>query len=318
MAGARQPNIFMFDLIIIGGSIAGTTAAVYASRRKLNFKLVSADLGGEVALSGEIENWPGVNHTDGFTLAGQLAEQLKYNSVPTEEGFTVTSLEQNGKTWRVVAKNLSGEERVYETRAVIVATGVKPKHLGVAGEDALYSKGVTYCTVCDGPLYKGKVTATIGGGNSALESGLMMAKIASKVFVVNKNAFFKGDQILIEKLSKEPNVEIIYEARTQKITGETNVTGVTYTDKNGAEQTIAVQGVMVHIGNIPNTQFVPADLALDNFKQIIVDARGATNLPGLFAAGDVAAIPYKQIVIAAGMGCNAALSAIEYINRFEN
>lgn len=313
----------MLDLLIIGGSIAGSTAAVYAARRKLDFKLISSDLGGEVALSGEIENWPGVNHTDGFALAEQLKAQLEYNAVPVDEGFSVSNLEKIGDAasaasgWRVHAKNLSGEERAYETAAIIIATGVKPKHLGVPGEDVFYHKGVTYCTVCDGPLFKGKVTATIGGGNSALESGLMMAKIASQVYVVNKNDRFKGEQILIDKLTREPNVKILYSARTQKITGTQTVTGVTYTDAAGAEQTIAVQGVMVHIGNTPNSQFVPAEVTKDNFGQIVVDARGATNVPGLFAAGDVTATPYKQIVVAAGMGCTAALSAIEYINRLE-
>jgi NADH-dependent peroxiredoxin subunit F len=305
----------MLDLLIIGGSIAGSTAAVYASRRKLNFKLVTGDIGGEVALSGEVENWPLVNHTTGFEMAEQMGAQLKFNNVPIDEGFMVSEIVAHGKTWIVKARSLSGEDRVYETVAIIIATGVKPKHLGVPGEDALYHKGVTYCTVCDGPLFKGKTTTTIGGGNSALESALMMASIATQVFVVNKNDKFKGEQILIDKLVKLPNVEIIYNAKTQKIEGDEKVTGVTFALTDGSARTVESQGVMVHIGNTPNSQF--ATVEKDLTGQIIVDDLCRTNLAGVFAAGDVTRVPYKQIVVAAGMGCTAALAAIEYINRFD-
>lgn len=305
----------MFDLIIIGGSIAGTTAAVYAARRKLNFKMVTGDIGGEVALSGTVENWPTVNETTGFELAQKLGEQLKFNNVPVDEGFLVSEIIPNGKTWLIKAASLSGEERTYETIAIIIASGVKPKHLGVPGEDALLHRGVTYCTVCDGPLYKNKITTTIGGGNSALESALMMATIASKVYVVNKNDKFKGEQVLIDKLTKTPNVEIIYNAKTQSIEGEKSASSVTCTLSDGSTRVIETQGVMIHIGNKPNSIFAPVEK--DAFGQILVDALCKTNLPGIYAAGDVTNTPYKQIVVAAGMGCTAALAAIEYINRFE-
>lgn len=306
----------MLDLVIIGGSIAGSTAAVYAARRKLNFKMVTGDIGGEVALSGEVENWPLINHTTGFEMAQLMGEQLKYNEVPVDEGFFVSELTQQGTTWIVKAKSLSGEERVYETLAVIIATGVKPKHLGVPGEEELYHHGVTYCTVCDGPLFKNKITTTIGGGNSALESALMMASLAKQVYVVNKNDKFKGEQVLIDKLVKTPNVEIIYNAKTSKIEGEKTVTGVSVILADGSTRTVESQGVMIHIGNTPNSQFV--NVTKDAFGQILIDAQCRTNLPGIFAAGDVTNIPYKQIVVAAGMGCTAALAAIEYINRFEH
>lgn len=305
----------MLDLLIIGGSIAGTTAAVYAARRKLDFVLVSSDLGGEVALSGEIENWPGVNHTTGIELAENLKKQLEHNSVTIDEGFTVYALEQTDRHWTARAKSLSGEERTYEALTVLVATGVKPKHLNVPGENELYQHGVTYCTTCDGPLFRNKITTTIGGGNSALESALMMASIAKHVYVVNKNEKFKGDQILIDKLSVLPNVEIIYGAMTQKIDGAPNVSSVEVQMKDGSKRTVESQGVMIHIGNTPNSFFVPAEK--DTTGQVIVDALCRTNLPGLYAAGDITNTQYKQIVVAAGMGCTAALAAIEYINRFE-
>lgn len=306
----------MLDLVIIGGSIAGTTAAVYASRRKLNFVVVTGDIGGEVALSGEVENWPLVNHTTGFEMAGLMGEQLKYNNVQVDEGFLVSEIVANGTTWIVRAKNLSGEERTYETIAVIIASGVKPKHLNVPGEEELYHHGVTYCTVCDGPLFKNKITTTIGGGNSALESGLMMASIAKQVFVINKNDHFKGEQVLIDKLTKTPNVEIIYNAKTSKIEGDASVSSVSMTLADGSTRTVESNGVMIHIGNNPNSNFAPVEK--DKTGQIVVDALCRTNLAGIYAAGDVTNTPYKQIVVAAGMGCTAALAAIEYINRFES
>lgn len=305
----------MFDLVIIGGSIAGTTAAVYAARRKLNFVMVTTDIGGEVALAGEVENWPLVNHTTGFEMSQQMAEQLKYNEVPVDEGFSVSSIEPNGKTWTITAKNLSGETKTYETIAVIIATGVKPKHLNVPGEEELYHHGVTYCTVCDGPLFRKKVTTTIGGGNSALESALMMASLAERVYVVNKNGKFKGEQVLIDKLTQTPNVEIIYNAKTTKIEGDAATTGVTMTLSDGTTRTVETNGVMIHIGNTPNSQFT--DVEKDATGQIIIDPQCRTNKVGIFAAGDVTNTPYKQIVVAAGMGCTAALAAIEYINRFD-
>lgn len=306
----------MYDLIIIGGSAAGCSAAVYAARRRLNFKMVTLDVGGEIAVSGEIENWPGVNHTDGIALAEQFKKQLEYNKVPIDEGFMVTTLEQKEKAWVVSAIDPNEKPVMYETKTVLITTGVKPKKLNAPGEDALYQKGVTYCTVCDGPLFKGKTTATIGGGNSALESGLMMATIASKVYVINKNPQFKGEQILIEKLKAEPNVEIIYNALTQKIVGNGFVSGVEYKDALlGEVKKIDVQGVMIHIGNKPNSEWVTC-VEKNKFGNIVIDRFGKTNCPGVYAAGDVTDIPYQQIVIAAGQGVTAVLAAIDYINRW--
>lgn len=311
----------MYDLIIIGGAAVGCSAAVYAARRGLNFKVVTDNIGGEVALSGVVNNWPGIIDIQGYELAQKFAEHAKSYGVQFDEGWMVTSIAPVGKHHVVTAKNAVGKETTYETKAVIVGTGIHPRHLGVPGEETLLHKGLTYCTVCDGPLYKNKTTVTIGAGNSALESALMMARIAKKVYVLTKFAdtpetqggFPKGERILIEKLKQEQNVEIIYSAMTTEIVGTVKVTGLNYTDATGKPQTIAVDGVMVHVGMIPNSQFATI---LDKNKQgeIIADTRCRTNVPGIFAAGDVTDIPYKQIGIAAGQGIVAALSAIEYIN----
>lgn len=314
----------MYDLVIIGASAASFPAAVYSARRNLNFVMVTKDIGGELALSGEVNNWPGIISTNGFELAKQMHEHAKSYETKIEEGLSVKEIKQNGKTHIVIAQDALGKEKVFETKTIIVASGIHPRELGVPGENEFKGKGVTYCTVCDGPLFKGKITATIGSGNSALESALMMAGIAEKVYVVTKyqdtkefnGGFPKGESILIKKLKEFKNVEIVYNTDTQKINGETMVNSIEVEDmKTGEKKTIDVGGVMVHIGMIPNSDFI--DCVQKNAqKEIEVNLRCETTTPGIFAAGDVTSIPYKQIVIASGQGVTAALSAIDYLNKF--
>jgi alkyl hydroperoxide reductase subunit AhpF len=309
---------FMYDLIIIGASAAGVSAAIYAARRNLNFIVLTKDIGGEVATSGEIENYLGYPHTDGFELTEKFKEQLEYYKVQVEEPYVVKAINNQQSTvnqFTVVAENSEGKEEVLEAKTVIVASGIRPRLLGVLGEERLRGKGVTYCTTCDGPLFKGKVTATIGGGNSALESALMMKDIATKVYVINKNPVFKGDVVLLEKLKQATNVEIIYTALTTEFVGDGFLKALKYKDQEGTEHTLEVEGAMVHIGNIPNSDI--ADVAKDQFKNIMVNERCETSVPGLFAAGDVTNVAYKQIVIAAGQGAIASLAAVEYLNRMQ-
>jgi len=312
----------MFDLIIIGAAAAGSSAAIYSARRKLNFKIVTDDIGGEVALSGIVNNWPGILEIQGYELAQKFNEHVKSYGVEIDQGFRVEKIISEKNHHTVVAKNASGEEKQYQTKTVIIATGIHPRHLGITGENEFNRKGVTYCTVCDGPLFKNKITTTIGSGNSALESALMMAGIAKKVYLLSKFTntpennfgFPKGENILIDKIKTLPNVEIIYGAKTTEIIGEKNVTGVKYTEDDGVEKTIETQGVMIHIGQIPNSQF--ADVEKNAMKEIKVDAKCRTNIAGIFAAGDVTDVAYKQIGISTGQGITAALAAIEYINRW--
>lgn len=324
----------MLDLIIIGGSAAATSAGIYAARRGLKFKIISKDFGGEVATSGEIGNWPGINHTDGITLAGQFKEHLKFYKVDMEEGIEVEKITKQpdgtfcittkkGEPPATVAEKLTAPSAPatmtcdYEAKAVIVTTGVHPRELNVPGEKEFRNKGVSYCSVCDGPLFSGKVVTTIGGGNSALESGLMMADIATKVYVINKNPQFKGDQVLIDNLKTKQNVEIIYNANTTEITGDQFVAGLKYTDQAGQPQQLQVQGAFIHIGNIPNSGIVPPEVEKNQFGEIKVNANCETNIPGLYAAGDVTGVLFKQIVIAAGQGCCAVLSAVQYLNKLK-
>lgn len=304
----------MYDLIIIGASAAGISASIYAARRRLNFKIISADVGGEVATSGEIENWPGIIHTNGIELADQFKTHAQANKVIIEDGKRVNEIKKDGNYF--IIKGTANDGGVFEekSKTVLVATGVHPRELGIPGEKEFRAKGLSYCTVCDGPLFGGQTVAVVGGGNSALEAAIMMADIASKVYVINKNPQFKGEQVLIDKVSQNPKIQIIYEVKTSAILGEKFVTGLEYQNKLGETKRLDVAGVFVHIGQIPNSNFAPG-VELDEFKQIKVNMRGETNVPGLYAAGDVTVIPYKQIVIAAGQGVAALLSIVDYLNK---
>lgn len=309
----------VYDTIIVGASAAGMSAAVYVARRNLNFTVLTKDIGGEMLISGEIGNWPGEKSTNGVELTEKFKEQMKHYKVDIQESMDVTSVKKEGKMFHITAKKW-GEDaaQTFEAKSVIVATGIHPRELGVPGEAELKGKGVTYCTVCDGPLFKGKTTATIGGGNSALESALMMSEIADKVYLINlHDKFYKGDDILIKKAESVDNIEIIYKAETSKIVGEGMVSGLEYKDLDSGETgRIEVQGVMVHIGNIPNSDLVEADK--NEFGEIKTDTHCKTSIDGLFAAGDVTTMPYKQLAMAAGTGVCAALAMVDYVNKFED
>src|SRR3989344_2257250 len=310
----------MYDLIIIGGAAVGCSAAIYAARRKLNFRIITQNIGGEVALSGETNNWPGIISIQGYELAQKFAEHVKSYGVNIEEGWWVENLVPGTKYHTVVAKNPQGKTEELKAKTVIIGTGIHPRHLKVPGEEELNHKGVTYCTVCDGPLYKNKDTVTIGSGNSALESVLMMAEIAKQAYIISKypdtpetqGGFPKGDKILIDKVKADPRIKVIYEAMTAEILGTTKVAGIKYREANGAEQQLPVQGVMVHVGMIPNSQFATA-LTRNKQGEIVIDGRCHTSAEGIFAGGDVTDIPHKQIGIAAGHGIIAALEAIGYV-----
>ncbi len=315
----------LLDLVIIGAAAAGCAAAVYAARRGLKFVVIARDIGGEVALSGEVENWPGTIHTTGFQLAQDFHKHAVSYGVTVEQGYEVKSIAQEKNIHIVQAEKTDGVKKEWRTKTVIIGSGIHPRMLGVPGEEKLKGRGVTYCTVCDGPLFKNKVTATIGAGNSAIESVLMMAGIAKQVYVLtkypndtaNNGGFPRGERILIDKMKQLPNVEIIYTADTKEILGDTVVTGIEFEDLSGTasqgRSRIDVQGVMVHIGMIPNSTFAP--VKKNPLGEIEIDLTCRTSIPGIFAAGDVTTAP-KQIAIAAGEGVKSALAAIDYVNKW--
>lgn len=315
----------MLDLVIIGAAAAGCSAAVYAARRNLDFVVISKDIGGEVALSGEVENWPGQIHTTGVQLAQDFYKHALSYDVKFEQGLEVVDILQEKNYHVVITRDYSGNERRFETKTVLIGSGIHPRLLGVPGENEFKGRGVTYCTVCDGPLYKKKITLTVGAGNSAVESAMMLSTLAEKCYVLTKfpntpetkGGFPKAENILVEKMKALPNVEILYNAKTVEILGERSVTGVKYRDIITAEEKIILtNGVMIHIGMTPNSSFT-TNITKNAAGEIETDKIGATNIPGIFAAGDVTNIPYKQISIAAGQGVTAVLGAIDYVNRWK-
>lgn len=314
----------MFDIIIIGGSAAGLSAAIYAARRKLNCKIIAETIGGEVALAPKIENWPGIESIAGFELIQKFAGHVRSYGVEIEEGWRVEKLTPEKNYFALTAKDGRGREKNYQSKAIILATGIHPRRLDVPGEEELFHKGLTYCSVCDGPLFKNKTIATVGSGSSSLASTMMMSKIAKKIYLISKypdteeggRGFPKGEKVLIDQVKSLPNVEIIYGARVASVIGKDKVNGLTYLDVNGKKQTLPLDAILVNIGMTPNSE-LSGSAHKDPLGQIIVNDRCETSVPGLFAAGDVTNAPYKQIGIAAGQGIIAALSAIDYVNHLK-
>ncbi len=307
----------MIPVLIIGSSAAGASAAIYLARRNVSFALVGTDFGGEMAQSGEVGNYPGTGQTNGVALSDKFLEHVKLYGIEPELGVRITSLEKTDKGF--LAKGWKDDPNnavSWEAQSVIIATGSHPRELGVPGEKEFRGKGVSYCTVCDGPLYRNKTVVTIGGGDSASESGIMMNDIATHAYVLTKNPDLKGDVSLIARVKSGKNTTVVSYAATTKIIGTDFVTAVGYKDiATGEEKIIETQGVFIHIGMIPNAEFVMPDLARTASGEIKIDALGKTNIPGLFAAGDVTDMPYKQIGIAAGQGIAAALSCVDFLNK---
>ncbi len=304
----------VYDSIIIGASAAGISAAIYLKRQSRNFLIITKDIGGEMALSGIVENYPGFPATNGVELTQKFKEHMKkYGIEPVNE--KVIALEKENNIFKV-----KSEKNEYLAKTIIIATGSSPKKLNIPGEEKFYHKGLSYCSVCDLPLFRDKVIAIIGGGNSANEAGVMGARICKKVYIVNKNPEMKGDKVLIEELRKQPNVEIIYNALTQEIYGEETVKGLKYLDKiNGEVKDLKVDGVFIHIGLKPNTDFISDNWGIKNeYGEIIIDRLCQAPLAGVFAAGDVTDIPHKQIGIAVGQGITAALEINKYLNTISN
>ncbi len=305
------------DLIIIGGSAAGAAAAVYAARRKFHFELISDDFGGEMARSGKILNYPGFPETDGIELSEKFLEHIKANDVEPQLGILATGIDKRGEGDFVVHAKKGEENLTFKTKSVIVATGVHPRKLGVPGEEELAGKGVTYCTTCDGPLFRGKRVTTLGAGSAGLESVLMLAEIADEVTLFNKYAdFSKAEKVLVDKVLASDKIRIIYNAQTTKVNGDMKVESLEYRDSETGEKKIhETDGVFIHIGTIPNSGFVPESVIRDQYKSIEVNLKCETSVSGIFAAGDVTNIPYNQIAIASGQGVTAALTAIDYVNK---
>jgi NADH-dependent peroxiredoxin subunit F len=307
-----------YDVLIVGGGPAGAAAAVYAARKGIRTGVVAERFGGQTLDTLGIENYISVLETQGPKFAAALeahAAQYGVDITRMQRAAKLVPADQAGGLVKVQLE--SGAELA--GRTVILATGARWRELGVPGEQAYRNKGVAYCPHCDGPLFKGKRVAVVGGGNSGVEAAIDLAGIVGHVTLIEFGEALRADAVLVDKLKSLPNVSIHVMAQTTEITGtgaEGKVNGLVFKDRrDGSEHRIELEGVFVQIGLVPNTEWLKGTLALSRYGEIEVDAKGGTSLPGVFAAGDATTVPFKQIVIAAGDGAKAALGAFDHLMR---
>ena len=305
-----------YDVLIVGGGPAGAAAAVYAARKGIRTGIAAERFGGQTNDTLGIENYISVLETDGPKFSAALEAHARAYDVDImnlQRAEAIVPAAQPGGLIEVKLANGG----VLKGKTVILSTGARWRNVNVPGEQEYKNKGVAYCPHCDGPLFKGKRTAVIGGGNSGVEAAIDLAGVVAHVTVVEFADQLKADAVLVNKLKSLPNVTIHTNAQTTEITGaDGKVNGLKYKDRvSGEEHLIALEGVFVQIGLVPNTEFLRGTVELSRFGEVIVDAKGHTNVPGVFAAGDCTTVPYKQIVIAAGEGAKAALSAFDHLIR---
>ena len=300
----------MLDLIIIGAGPAGITAAVYAARKKMKLLVITKDIGGQTAWSGDIENYTGYQFVSGPELVSKFEEHLRQYNITLKENEEALELRKKGD---VVYLKTDKEE--YEAKTVIIASGKRSRELGVPGEKEFKNKGLTYCATCDGPLFAGKDVAVIGGGNSALDAALQLMNIANKVYVINVTSGFTGDPIMQEKVKESSKVVILNNSQVLLVSGNKMVNAIKVKTQK-EEREIPVEGIFVEIGLLPNSGFAKT-IEKNKQGEIKVDSYNRTDVLGVFAAGDVTDVPEKQIIIAAGEGAKATLGAFRYLSKLK-
>lgn len=300
-----------FDVLVVGGGPAGASAAIYAARKGIRTGIVAERFGGQVMDTLSIENFISVKHTEGPKFAASLEEHVK------EYDIDLMNLQRAKRLEKKELFELELENgAVVKGKSVILSTGARWRNIGVPGEAEFKNKGVAYCPHCDGPLFSGKDVAVIGGGNSGVEAAIDLAGITNHVTVLEYNAELKADSVLQDRLKTLPNVTVLTNARTSEITGTDKVNGLSYIDlKTGEEKHVELSGVFVQIGLVPNTDWLGDFVERTQHGEIVIDQRGATNVPGVFAAGDCTNTPYKQIIISMGGGATASLSAFDHLIR---
>lgn len=296
----------MHDVIIIGAGPAGITASVYTARKSLDTMVITKDIGGQAAWSGDVENYTGYQFITGPELASKFEEHMRSYRVTLRENESVAKIAKREQFVSVMT-----DRGTFEAKSVIIASGKRSRELNVPGEREFKNRGLTYCATCDGPLFSGKDVAVIGGGNSALDAALQLTRIARHVYVVNNTARLGGDPLMRQKVEQSTQVTVFNDSRVTAILGERMVTGAIVHHKDTQEH-LAVQGIFVEIGLIPNSEFAEG-VEKNELGEIKVNRFNETNIPGIFAAGDVTDVPEKQIIIAAGEGSKAALSVFRYL-----
>jgi alkyl hydroperoxide reductase subunit F len=301
----------MYELTIVGAGSAGLAAAVYAARKKLDALLVSADIGGQINWTMGVENYLGYQFIEGPELIEKFQTQVNQYPLEQKIGYNVSGIVKIEGGFEVSTEE--GEK--FQSKTLVVATGKKPRRLNVPGEQEFTGKGVTYCAICDGPVFSGRRVAVVGGGNSALEAALDMVKIAEHVDLVSLTPI-TGDPVLIDKLNAADNIDTWLEYQTEAIEGDAFVSGMKMKAvKSGEEKHLDVAGIFIEIGLVPNSEPVRGLVDLNDHGEIKVNQACETSVPALYAAGDVTNVPEKQIIIAAGEGAKAALQAHRYLQR---
>src|SRR5471032_3331155 len=304
-----------FDVLVIGGGPAGSAAAIYAARKGIRTGVAAERFGGQVLDTMAIENFISVQETEGPKLAVALEEHVKQYEVDIMNLQRADQLIPGKNGEPHVVKFASGA--TLKAKSVILATGARWREMNVPGEQQYRNKGVAYCPHCDGPLFKGKRVAVIGGGNSGVEAAIDLAGIVAHVTLIEFDTQLRADAVLVSKLKSLPNVTVITNAQTTEATGDgQKINGLRYKNRvNGEEIAVELEGIFVQIGLLPNTDWLKGTIELSPRGEIVVDSRGETSIPGVFAAGDVTTVPYKQIVIAIGEGAKASLSAFDHLIR---
>ena len=306
----------LLDLIIIGAGPAGMTAGIYAARRKLKFLILSMDVGGQMSWSSEVDNYPGVPDESGIVLVNKFNNHLKEYKIKIKQEEAL-KLEKDAKK---NICNVKTKKNNYGSKAVIIASGKKPRKLGVPGEDEFIGKGVNYCATCDAPLYKDKICAVVGGGNSGMDAALFLSKYAKKVYILEAMPQLGGDAYLRDKILADPKIQVLNSVKVKEILGNKFVHSLKY-EKEGREGILNVEGIFIEVGLISKYDFT--DVQKNKWGEIMIyrstisHEENMTDIPGIFAAGDCTDIPSKQIIVAAGEGAKAAIASFNYIDRWK-
>ncbi|HRY63035.1 MAG TPA: FAD-dependent oxidoreductase [Patescibacteria group bacterium] len=302
----------MYDTIILGGGPAGVSAGVYAARKQMKTLLITKHFGGQSITSPEIYNWIGTKVISGVDLAKNLEEHMRaQEGVDIKDGEEVVKVEKSDGGFKVVT-----DVNSYESKTVLICNGAGRRKLNVAGEREFDGRGVAYCSTCDAPMFRGKAVAVVGCGNAGLEAARDLLPYAKEVYIFTNSDQIKGDPVTLAKIKQAPNFQgVVYNTNIKEILGDKMVSGLKYQDtKTGEEKTLAVQGIFIEIGSLPNSGAVADLVALNGQGEIIIDHRtGTTSVPGVFAAGDITDSAYKQSNIAVGDAAKATLSAYQYL-----
>jgi len=302
-----------YDIIIVGAGPAGMTAGVYAARKKLKTLIISKDIGGQASWSSDIENYLGFSMITGPDLVKKFEDHLEEFKEDLELRISISGIKdikKKGKNFVIT----TGDGKSETAKAIIIAGGKVPRMLGITGEKEFLNRGVAYCAYCDGPLFKGKDVAIIGGGNSALDSALNVSKLVKQIYIINITKQLNGDKVMIDKVMDLPHVRVMNNTEAVAIEGEKTVSSIRIKSRDGGlQKDLPVSGVFIEVGSLPATEYLKGLVNLNKHSEIIIDEYNMTSVAGIFAAGDITTVIEKQIITAAGEGAKAAIQASQYL-----